>query len=213
MSIYSNVAEQDLKNLRKLAEQQKEQRAPEIKNRILKQTHDVKLAQSLSPILKKLDEVRETTQYLGDVIKKPQQETPQLAIENIPTNQPIENNESVIYDVELEKTLSKMKDNTGFFKTHRDPQRGWLLNNYPIKMLRGTKVRINENKSDLTPGLQKVFTNQSYETVKSMNDIENLVFGDIFQKLVIISAYQQKVVCLVVIDILQMISIIMSVEF
>ena len=58
MSIYSNVTEQDLKKLRKLAEQQKEQRAPKIKNRILEQTHDIKLAESLSPITKKLDEVK-----------------------------------------------------------------------------------------------------------------------------------------------------------
>ena len=40
MSIYSNITEQDLINLRKLAEEQKEQRALKIKNRILKQTHD-----------------------------------------------------------------------------------------------------------------------------------------------------------------------------
>ena len=54
MSIYSNVTEKDLDNLRKLAEQQKQQRALKIKNRILKQTHDVKLAESLSPITKEL---------------------------------------------------------------------------------------------------------------------------------------------------------------
>ena len=40
--------------LRKLAEQQKEQRAPKIKNRGLKQTHDIKLTESLSPITKKI---------------------------------------------------------------------------------------------------------------------------------------------------------------
>ena len=50
MSIYSNVAEQDLINLRKLAEQQKEQRALRFKNMFSKQTHDIKLAESLSPI-------------------------------------------------------------------------------------------------------------------------------------------------------------------
>ena len=55
MSIYSNVTEQDLINLRKLAEQQKEQRALKIKNRILKETHNIKLAESLSPITKRLD--------------------------------------------------------------------------------------------------------------------------------------------------------------
>ena len=70
MSIYSNVSEQDLVNLRKLAEQQKEQRALQIKNRILKQTHDVKLAESLNPITKKLDEVNKSTQEVGEVFKK-----------------------------------------------------------------------------------------------------------------------------------------------
>ena len=47
MSVYSNVTEQDLFNLRKLAEQQKEQRTLKFKKRILKQTHDGKLAESL----------------------------------------------------------------------------------------------------------------------------------------------------------------------
>ena len=82
MSIHSNVTEEDLNNLRKLAEQQKNQRALKIKNRILKQTHDIKLAECLSPITKKLDEVKETTQNLGDVMKESQPQTPQLAIEN-----------------------------------------------------------------------------------------------------------------------------------
>ena len=61
MSVYPNVTEQNLSNLRKLAEQQKEQRALKIENRILKQTHDIKLAGSLSPISKKLAEVNESS--------------------------------------------------------------------------------------------------------------------------------------------------------
>ena len=65
MSIYSNVTEQDLINLRKLAEQQKEQRALKIKNRILKQTLDVKSEESLSPITNKLGE---TSKNLGNII-------------------------------------------------------------------------------------------------------------------------------------------------
>ena len=56
MSIYSNVTEEDLINLRKFAEQQKERRAIKIRKKILKQIHDIKLAESLSPITKKLDE-------------------------------------------------------------------------------------------------------------------------------------------------------------
>ena len=70
MSIYSNVTEKDLDNLRKLAEQERNQRALKIKNIILKQTHDVKLAESLSPITKKLDEVNKSTQEVGDIIRK-----------------------------------------------------------------------------------------------------------------------------------------------
>ena len=56
MSICSNVTKQDLINLRKLAEQQKDQRVFNYKNRILKQTHDIKLAESLSRITKKIIE-------------------------------------------------------------------------------------------------------------------------------------------------------------
>ena len=159
MTIYSNFTEEDLINLRKLAVQQKEQRALKIKNRILKQTHDIKLAESLGPITKKLDEVKESTQNIGEVTKKSQPETPQLAFENTPTtHQLIESNEGKIYDVDLENTLQNMIDNTGFFKTHFNRERGWMANNYPIKPLRGTEVEINGNKFNITPGLQKVFT-------------------------------------------------------
>ena len=80
-------------NLRKLAEQQKNHRAEKIKNRILKQTHDIKLADNLSPITKKLEDVKESTQKLGGGIEESQPDTPQLAIENAPLHQQIENNE------------------------------------------------------------------------------------------------------------------------
>ena len=67
-SIYHNVTEQDLPILHKLAKQQKDQRAAKIKNKILKQTHDIKLAESLSPISKNLDEVKKSTQKLGEIV-------------------------------------------------------------------------------------------------------------------------------------------------
>ena len=71
MSIYSNVTEQDLDNLRKLTQQQKEQRALKIKNRILKQTHDEKLAESLSPLTKRLDLIENNKgEKIGDIVKK-----------------------------------------------------------------------------------------------------------------------------------------------
>ena len=98
MSIYSNVTEQDLENLRKLANQHKNERAQKIRNKILKQTHDKKLAESLSPITKRLELVENNKgEKIGELIKKSEQETPQLAIENTQTQTetpqlPIENN-------------------------------------------------------------------------------------------------------------------------
>ena len=62
MSIYAYVTEQGLINLSKLAKQQKNQRALKIKNNVLKKTQDKKLAENLSPIIPKLDEVKETTE-------------------------------------------------------------------------------------------------------------------------------------------------------
>ena len=50
---FPNVTQQDLINWRNLAEQQKHQRTPKIKNRFLKQTYDIKKAESLSLITKK----------------------------------------------------------------------------------------------------------------------------------------------------------------
>ena len=46
MSIYSNVTQEDLNKLSQLAEQQKNQRATKIKNRILKQTHDEQISRN-----------------------------------------------------------------------------------------------------------------------------------------------------------------------
>ena len=74
-------------NLRKLAEQQKNQRALEIRNRVLKQTHDIKLAKKLAPITKKLNEVNESTQEVGEIVKE--SITRQLAIENTHNATPI----------------------------------------------------------------------------------------------------------------------------
>ena len=70
MSIFSIVTEKDLDNLRKLAQQRKEQRSLIIKNRNLKQTHDVKLAGNLSPIPKKLDSISESTDKIANVVKE-----------------------------------------------------------------------------------------------------------------------------------------------
>ena len=69
MKIYSNAAEQGLIIPRKLAEQQKIQRALKIKNRNFKQTQYIKLAEILSPITKRLHEINNTNKQLGELEK------------------------------------------------------------------------------------------------------------------------------------------------
>ena len=75
-----------------------------------------------------------------------------------------------------------MENNTGFFKTYHNPQRGWMLNIYPIKILHGIEVEINDTEYNITPSIQKVFTDTTYNTIKSMNDRDKLVFRDMLQK-------------------------------
>ena len=82
----------------------------------MKQTHDIKLAESLSPITKKIYKVKEITHKLGEIVKE--SNIPQLAMENTQTALPIKNGQlqpGVIYDTSLKNTLNNMKENTGFF--------------------------------------------------------------------------------------------------
>ena len=113
----------------------------------------MKLAESLSPITKKLDEVKESTEKLGENVKE---DNTQLAIENTHNALPIENEQiqpRVVYDTSLENTFSNMKDNTGFFKSYSDPKHGWMWKGYPIKISSGTEVKINNKKVNITPGI------------------------------------------------------------
>ena len=179
MSFYSNVTEQDLNNLRKLAEQQKNQRAEKIKNTILEKTHDAKLAESLSPITKKLDETseklgdvfRESNQNLGNIIKE--NNTPQPAIENTPTPLPIENEKlqpGINYSTSLENTLSNMRDNSGFFNIEETDDGEIFWNGFPVEKMGGNKLKINEKIHNITPGIQKVLNETSNIPLKKLND-------------------------------------------
>ena len=164
MSIYSNVTEQDLINLRKIAEQQKNERALKIKNKISKQTHDIKLAESLSPITERLDLVENIKgEKIGEIIKKSQQETPATEKTQTQSETPaIEKTQTqpgVLYEVSLENTLTNMKNKEkGFCKIGEDKngQRYW--NGIPIEVLRDSTVEINEKNFKITHNLQNVLT-------------------------------------------------------
>ena len=134
MSIYSNVIEQDLINLRELAEQQKNQRALKIKNRIFKQTHDIKLAGSLSTITKRLDEVKETTQKVGNDIKETNSENNQEIVhveiesedEGLQINLRALPNSSVFNDL-MTKTLGSLMSSSKSLKIKSSPSGATIL--------------------------------------------------------------------------------------
>ena len=186
MSIYSNVTEEDMINLRKLSEQQKEQRALKIKNRLLKQTHDIKLAESLSPITKRLDEtseklgvvIKESAQNLGNVIKD--NNTPQLALENYQDDtQP-----GILYDVTLENTLSNMKDKQkGFFKIEEDENGRRLWNGIPVEISGDSRIEMKGKDFNITPNLQNVFTDTTGKTLQKLDKTEITTYKQLLKTL------------------------------
>ena len=159
MSIYSTVTEQDLINLRKLAEQQKNQRALRIKNRNLKQTLDIKLAESLSYITKKLDEVKESAQKLGNVDKKSisgnERNQEMVPVENKSQDEDIQTNlrplpNSSIFSDLMAKTLGRLMSSPNSLQIKASPSSPTFLG-VPIYTLGGYKLRVRDNHYDLTP--------------------------------------------------------------
>ena len=168
MSIYSNVTEKDLENLRKVADQQKEQRALKIQNRILKKTHDEKLAESLSPITKRLDEVKKSTKEVGDIIKNSESLTP--AIEKITGTQ------------SLRDTLTHMKGSKNFFKLVEKADGQVFWNKIPIKALGENRISIKNQEYDIKPSIQNYFTSTN-QTTKNMDDEDKLTVYDILKNI------------------------------
>ena len=201
MSIYSNVTEQDLDNLRKLAQQQKEQRALKIKNRILERTHDKKLAESLSPLTKRLDLIENNKgEKIDDLIKKSESELPAIeniqaqaetpAIENTQAHAEtpaVENTQTqpgVLYDVSLENTLTNMKDREkGIFKIRedKDGQRYW--NGVPIEIPGDSRLKIKGKNFNITHNLQNVFTDTTGKSLKNLTKTENKTYKKLLQTL------------------------------
>ena len=179
MSIYSNVTEKDLDNLRKLAQQQKEERALKIKNRILKQTHDVKLAESLSPITK---ELKKSTKKISEVIKESNSENEnnqevvpvetELEDENIQTNLRALPNSSMFSD-QMKKTLGRLMSSANSLKTDTTPSGAATILGVPLNVLGGDRIQIKDNIYDLTPEIYKALSYTGYDgkTMKNENDI------------------------------------------
>ena len=181
MSIYSNVTEQDLDNLRKLAEQQKRERALKIKNRILKQTHDIKLAESLSSITKKLEEVNKSTKKISEVIKESNSENENnqdiVPVEIESEDEDIQTNlralpNSSLFSEQMTKTLGRLMASANSLKIDSSPSGATILG-IPIIISGGDTIRIKDNDYELTPEIYKALSHTGYDgtTMKNENDI------------------------------------------
>ena len=181
MSIYSNVTEQDLINLRKLAEQQKNERAQKNENKILKETHDIKLAASLSPITKKLVKINKSTKKIRKIIKTSNSENEnnqeivpfesESEDENIQTNLRDLPNSSMFSD-QMRKTLGRLMSSSNSLRMKPSPS-GETILGVPINTLGGDRIHIKNNIYDLTPEIYKAlsYTGYSGNTMKNENDI------------------------------------------
>ena len=162
MSIYSNVTEKNLENLRKLADQQKNERALKIKNRILKQTHDVKLAESLSPITKKLNTINESTEKVGDIIKETNSK---IDLKSLPNSSKFSNS--------MRQMIGSLMNSRNSLKITQDESGKANFLGIPIQISESDTMKIDENVYQLTPEIYKALTYTSYSgnTMKNENDI------------------------------------------
>ena len=158
----------------------------------MKQTHDVKLAESLSPINKKLDEVKKTTEELGDVIKESQPKTPQLAIENnrddtqtqseAPAIENTQRQPGVLYDVSLENTLIIMKEKEErFFKIEEDQNGQRFWKGIPVELSGDSRIEIKGKHFNITPNLQNVFTDITGKSLKKLDKTETTTYKQLLK--------------------------------
>ena len=162
MSIYSNVTEKDLYNLCKLADQQKNERALKIKNRILKQTHDIKLAESLSPLTKKLDSINESTQKINNVIKESDSK---VDIKALPNSSKFSNS--------MRQMIGSLMNSSNSLKISQDESGRANILGVPIQISEGDTMKVNETIYELTPELYKALTYTTYSgnNMRDENDI------------------------------------------
>ena len=167
-------------NLLKLAQQQKEQRALKIKNRILKQSRDIKLGESLSPFTKRLDKVNKSTKK-SKVIKESYSENANnqeiVTVENESEDENIQTNlralpNSSMFSDQMTKTLGRLMFSATSLKLKPSPS-GATIFGVPNNTLGGDRIQIKDNIYDLTPEIYKdpSYTGYTGKTMKNENDI------------------------------------------
>ena len=151
----------------------------------MKQTHDLKLAESLSLITKNIDEVNDSSKKLAEVIEKshPEGNIPHPSDGHTPSRQAIEKKEGVIFDAELENTLKNMKKQKRFFNLEERNIGDNIRNGFPIEKRGGKKLKINENICNIIDDLQNVFTKTSNIPLKKVNDTDRKKYENILGNL------------------------------
>ena len=149
MSVYSNVTEEDLLSLEKLANEQKNEKARKIKNRIFKQTYNQKLAETFEPITKKIDEVVEGTKELESP-----NDVNSLVIKTPPGKTVSE---------EIAVKLGAMTGNRNQFKIAKNEQGQRTINGVDFKIVGEKSLKIGNNTYELTPEIQKALIQTNYD--------------------------------------------------
>ena len=74
-----------------------------------------------------------------------------------------------------------MTTNRGFFKTYSNSERGCMCKGHPVKMLLRTEKEIKDKIFNITPNLQKVFTQTSNLPLEKLNDQEREIYKKILE--------------------------------
>ena len=121
----------------------------------MKQTHDIKLAESLSPITKKLDEFNKSTRKVGDIIKESNSKIDVKALPN-----------SSKFSKSMREMLGSLMSSHNSLKITKD---GGYTNIFGvlIQISGADTIEINRKIYELTPEVFKALSNPLY-TVNTM---------------------------------------------
>ena len=154
----------------------------------MKQTHDVKLAESLSPITK---ELKKSTKKISEVIKESNSENEnnqeivpveiESEDENIQTNLRALPNSSMFSD-QMTKTLGRLMSSANSLKIKSTPSGATILG-VPIYTISGDTIQIKDNIYDLTPEIYKALSDTGYESKNLKNENDILMLYNIIKDL------------------------------
>ena len=132
----------------------------------MRQTHDIKLAESLSPITKKLDEVNKSAQESLSPINE-KLDTINKSTRKV-GNIIKESNSEIIPSNLLKNTFKSLENTTNSSKLNKDEDDIYSILKSAVKPLGGDKILVNgRNIYEFTPEIHKALSKSNY-TGKSM---------------------------------------------